>query len=71
MTQAATATLMDGNALAAVNDLDRACRCSEIDLLANEVVRYGIEENLAAELPSLHSPVPLPAYTKGHEARPT
>ncbi|WP_287303370.1 hypothetical protein [Mesorhizobium sp.] len=37
MTQAAIATLMDGNALAAVNDLDRACPCSEIDLLANEV----------------------------------
>ncbi|MER9645359.1 hypothetical protein [Mesorhizobium sp. M0239] len=38
MTQAAIATLMDGNALAVVKDLEHACRCSEVDLLANEIV---------------------------------
>lgn len=49
MTRAAIAALMDGNALAAVEDLD-ACRCSQIDLLANEAVRYGIKEGLELDV---------------------
>lgn len=50
MTRAAIAALMDGNALAAVKDLDCACRCSQIDLLANEAVRHGIEERLELDM---------------------
>ncbi|MBX5154716.1 hypothetical protein HJC00_29475 [Rhizobium sp. NLR22b] len=44
MTTAAIAALMDGDALAAVKDLDGARRCSKIDLLANEGMWDGIKE---------------------------
>ncbi|MBY3102455.1 hypothetical protein HFO69_32980 [Rhizobium laguerreae] len=44
MTTAAIAALMDGDALAAVKDLDGARRCSKIDLLANEGMGDGIKE---------------------------
>ncbi|MBY3259534.1 hypothetical protein HFO09_33790 [Rhizobium laguerreae] len=44
MTTAAIAALMDGDALAAVKDLDGARHCSKIDLLANEGMGDGIKE---------------------------
>lgn len=42
--------LMDGDALAAVEDLDGACRRPQIDLLANEAMRSGIEEGLELDV---------------------
>ncbi|MER8486148.1 hypothetical protein [Mesorhizobium sp. M1322] len=50
MARTAIAALMDSNALAAVEDLDGACRCPQIDLLANEAVRHGIKEGLELDV---------------------
>ena len=49
---AATAipTLMDSNAFAAVEYLDHLLRCTDIDLLADEIVRHGIEEGLELDM---------------------
>ena len=50
MTRATIAALMHGDALAAVEDLDGACRRPQIDLLANETVRHGIEEGFELDV---------------------
>jgi len=50
MARTAIAALMGGDALAAVEDLDGACCCPQIDLLANETVRHGIEEGFELDV---------------------
>jgi len=50
MTRAAIAALMHGDALAAVEDLDGACRRPQIDLLANKIMRHGIEEGFELDM---------------------
>ena len=49
---AATAipTLMDSNAFAAVEYLDHLLRRTDINLLADEIVRHGIEEGLELDM---------------------
>lgn len=46
MARTSIAALMHRDALAAVEDLDGARRCSQIDLLTNEAVGYGIKKVL-------------------------
>src|SRR5690606_37646890 len=46
----AIAALMNGDALAAVEYLDRPDRGVDVDLLADEAVRHGIEEGLELDM---------------------
>ncbi len=50
MKRTAIATLVDGDALAAVKDLDGARRRSQIDLLADEAMRHGIEKGFVFDV---------------------
>lgn len=46
----AIAALVKGDSLAAVEDLDRPARRADIDLLADEAMRYGVEEALELDM---------------------
>ncbi|WP_287307390.1 hypothetical protein [Mesorhizobium sp.] len=50
MARTSIAALMHRHALAAVEDLDGACRGPQIDLLANEAVGHGIKEGLELDV---------------------